>query len=182
MATDSTTIASTTNKAGINNQNIQQPRLQQPTKPDSTTKKAGFNNQNSRIQQPWLQQPKKPVSTTKRFNNQGFNNQQSRIQQPKPRIQQPQSSTTKGSTTKRVEFKNQGWGGAGGGLIALRFPFCWLLKLWFLNPSLLWLLNPAFWLWNLSCWRRVDIWPYVFVHFSAFSVVRYIVHTCLNLM
>ena len=31
------------------------------------------------------------------------------------------------------------------------------------------------------CWRRVDIWPYVFVHFSAFSVVRYIVHTCPNL-
>ena len=109
--------------------------LQQPTKPDSTTKKAGFNNQNSRIQQPWLQQPKKPVSTTKRFNNQGFNNQQSRIQQPKPRIQQPkpriqqpQSSTTKGSTTKRVEFNNQGSttkmpasktkGGVGGGLIA----------------------------------------------------------------
>ena len=137
--------------------------------------RAGFNNQNSRIQQPWLQQPKKPVSTTKRFDNQGFNNQQSRIQQPKPRIQQPQSSTTKGSTTKRVEFKIQGWGGAGGGLIALRFPFCWLLKLWFLNPSVLWLLNPALWLWNLSCWRRVDIWPYVFVHFSAFSVVRYIV-------
>ena len=33
----------------------------------------------------------------------------------------------------------------------------------------------------LLFWRRVDIWPYVFVHFSAFSVVRYIVHTCPNL-
>ena len=98
---------------------IRQPWLQQPTKPESTTKtfnNQGFSNQQSRIQQPKkIQQPKQPdsatmASATKKagFNNQGFNNQQS-IQQPKPRIQQPQSSTTKGSTTKRVV----GWGGWG---------------------------------------------------------------------
>ena len=56
-------MASATKKAGFNNQTIQQPRLQQPAKPDSTTKT--------------------PDSTTTIFNNQGFNNQKSRIQQPR---------------------------------------------------------------------------------------------------
>ena len=56
-------MASATKKAGFNNQTIQQPRLQQPAKPDSTTKT--------------------PDSTTTIFNNQGFNNQKSRIQKPR---------------------------------------------------------------------------------------------------
>ena len=54
---------------------------------------------------------------------------------------------------------------------SLQGPCCWNLALF--SGGL-----PCF----LGCfWRRVDIWPYVFVHFSAFSVVRYIVHTCPNL-
>jgi len=53
-------MASATKTAGFNNQTIQQPRLQQPAKPDSTTKTQD--------------------STTTIFNNQGFNNQISGVQ------------------------------------------------------------------------------------------------------
>ena len=57
-----------------------------------------------------------------------------------------------------------------GPVLTLRIPWCRtapLMKRFLFH-------KPCF-------WRRVDIWPYVFVHFSAFSVVRNMLHTCPNL-